>query len=146
MSSVLIELKLAAANAKHVQQATEWKEKMISQRTQLAALEGELAAHQTVHRETTAGLRELIQDLEQKNEEQAGEIAKTNQEVSALREKWASLHKTAQVHAHAIASLEAAAAQTDEVVEHVVDAFGLMHKSMVESAEKKVIAISSAGN
>jgi len=46
MNSVLIELKLAATNARHAQQASEWKERMLSQRAQLAGIEDRLSAHQ----------------------------------------------------------------------------------------------------
>ena len=145
MSFVLIELKLAIGNARQVQQATEWKEKLSSQRAQIAALEGRQAASHTAHLEKASELRQLIQYLEQKNDEQAEEMAKAHEELAALREKLAALQKTAQVHTHSIESLEAAAAQTDEVVEHVVEAFGVMHKSLVEGAEKKVIAISNNG-
>jgi hypothetical protein len=39
-----------------------------------------------------------------------------------------------------------AASQTDEVVEHVVEAFGTMHKSMVERGEAKVLLVARNGS
>jgi serine/threonine protein kinase len=146
MSSILVELKLVVNNARHAQQATEWKEKMSTQRAQLAGLEGRLSAHQTAQQETASQLRELIARLEQTNQQQAAEIAKTSQLLATLQDSVAGLQRTTQAQAQAIESIEAASAQTDEVVEHVVDAVGLMHKAMVERVETKVVAASSNGN
>lgn len=57
--------------------------------------------------------------------------------VAGIEEAIAGLQRGSQAHAKAIESLQVAASQTDEVVEHVVEAFGLMHKSMAERGDSK---------
>ena len=146
MSSVLIELKLATTSARHAQQAAEWKEKMSSQRAHIAGLDERLTAHQELHQQTAAELREQIRNLEANQEQQSAELAKANQAIAALEDSVASLQRTTQAHAQAIEAIEAASAQTDEVVEHVVDAVGMMHRAMVERTEPRAVAVSNNGN
>jgi serine/threonine protein kinase len=142
MSSVLIELKLAIAHDRHAQQVSEWKLKMTSQRAQIAAIEERLAVYETLHQQTALDLRNSIQDLEGKAERQAADLADAHGAVSAVGENVTALQKTAQAFSRAIDSLQSAATQTDEVVEHVVDALGLMHKSILESAAEPIAVVS----
>jgi hypothetical protein len=142
MNSVLAELKLAAAAARQVQQASDWKEKAAGLRAQIIGVEGKVAAHETAQETMITELRGAIRRLEEKAAEHAAQFAKCQEEIIAMRGSVAGMQKGAQVHARAIESLEAAIAQTDEVVEHVADAFGLsqMPKPMVERVEAVTLA------
>jgi serine/threonine protein kinase len=146
MSSVLIELKLANAAARQAHSASEWKERIASLRSQIAGQEGRLTAHQAARESVDSEFRESIERLERKIDSQGTEIAGIRETLAAVQESIAGLWKGAQIHARAIEALEAAASQTDEVVEHVVEAFGMMHKSMVERGEAKVLLVSRNGN
>jgi exonuclease VII small subunit len=73
-------------------------------------------------------------------------IQRLQETMAAMQEAIAALQKGAQVHTKAIEGLQVAASQTDEVVEHVVEAFGTMHKSMVERGEAKVLLVARNGN
>jgi septation ring formation regulator EzrA len=77
---------------------------------------------------------------------QRTEIAGIHRTLASIEQSIAALQKGAQAHSKAIEGLEAAASQTDEVVEHVVEAFGTMHKSVVERGEAKVLLVSRNGN
>jgi len=146
MSSVLIELKLANATARQAHSASEWKERVASLRAQIGAQDGRLAAHQAAQESVDAELRRFIEQLERTIETQGTGIAGVHETLAAIQESIAALQKGAQIHAQAIEAMEAAASQTDEVVEHVVEAFGMMHRSAVERGEAKVLLVSRIGN
>ena len=146
MNSVLIELKLANATARQAHSASEWKERVASLRSQIAGQDGRLTAYQSVQESADAELRQSIARLEEKAESQGTEIAGIRQTLAAIQESIAGLQKGAQLHAKAIESIEAATSQTDEVVEHVVEAFGMVHRSMVERGEAKILLVSRNGN
>jgi len=131
MSTVLIELKLAMASARQAQSATEWRDKVLSLRSQVAEHGERLAAQQSSHENTAAELRESILRVETT--------------LAAIHESIAGLQKSSQVHGRAIEGLQVAALQTDEVVEHVVEAFGTMHKSMLERGDAKVLLVAGNG-
>ena len=120
MGAVVIELKLARAAARQARQAAEWKQKAAA--TQAAQ---------------EAALDELRETLRRMEEERAADSAGVRQELSGLQ-------KVSEVHARAIESLENAIAQTDEVMEHVVDAFGMAQRPLVEREESA--ATSRNGN
>ena len=145
MGSVLIELKLANAIARQAHSASEWKERVTSLRSQIAAQDGRLTAHQEAQQSVDAVLRQSVQGLEVKIDSQGTEIARIHGTQAAAHEAIAALQKGAQIHAKAIESIEVAALQTDEVVEHVVDAFGAMHKSVGERGEAEVLLVSQKG-
>ena len=126
--------------------ALEWKERVASLRSQIAGQDGRLTAYQSVQESADAELRQSIARLEEKVESQGTEIAGIRQTLAAIQESIAGLQKGAQLHAKAIESIEAATSQTDEVVEHVVEAFGMVHRSMVERGEAKVLLVSRNGN
>jgi serine/threonine protein kinase len=132
MNSIVTELKLANASARQAQSASEWKEKVLSLRSQVAGHDDRLAAQQMAHESLVAELRQTIQRLEDT--------------LAAVQESVAGLQKGAQLHSKAIEGLQVAASQTDEVVEHVVEAFGMMHKSMVERGDAKVLLVARNGS
>jgi eukaryotic-like serine/threonine-protein kinase len=132
VSSILIELKLANASARQAHSASEWKDKVLSLRSQVAGHDERLAAQQMTHESFVAELRQSIRRLEETQ--------------AAIQESIAGLQKGAQVHTKAIEGLQVAASQTDEVVEHVVEAFGMMHKSMEERGEAKVLLVARNGS
>jgi len=146
MHSVLIELKLANATARQAHTAAEWKERVAHLRSQIAGQDGRLTAHQAAQESADAELRQSIQELEETIEGQGKQIAGIHETQAAIQESIAALRKGERIHATAIEAIEAAASQTDEVVEHVVEAFGLMHKSMVERGEAKVLLVSRTGS
>lgn len=131
VNSILIELKLANASARQASSASEWREKVTSLRSQIAGHDERFAAQQTEQESVVAELRQSIQRLQET--------------MAAMQEAIAALQKGAQVHTKAIEGLQVAASQTDEVVEHVVEAFGTMHKSMVERGEAKVLLVARNG-
>jgi methyl-accepting chemotaxis protein len=90
-------------------------------------------------------LRQSFGRLEEKIESQGTEIARIHETLAAIQESIAGLQKGARIQAEAIEAIEAAASQTDEVVEHVVEAFGVMHRSVVERGEAKVLLVSRNG-
>jgi serine/threonine protein kinase len=132
MSSILIELKLANALARQAHSATEWKEKVVSLRSQVAEHNERLVAQQASQESAVAELRQSIHGIQEA--------------MAAIQESITRLQKGAQLHGKAIEGLQVAASQTDEVVEHVVEAFGMMHKSMVERGEAQVLLVSGAGS
>jgi archaellum component FlaC len=146
MSSVLIELKLANATARQAHSASEWRERVVHLRSQIAGQDGRLTAQQAAQESADAELRQSIQRLEETIESQGKEIAGIHDTLRAVQDAIADLRKDGQSHAKAIEALEAAASQTDEVVEHVVEAFGTMHRSMVERGEAKVLLVSRTGS
>jgi serine/threonine protein kinase len=132
MNSILIELKLANASARQAHSTAEWRDKVLTLRSQVAGHDEQLAAQQMAHESVAAELRQSVQRLQDT--------------VAAMQESIAGLQKGAQVHTKAIEGLHVAASQTDEVVEHVVEAFGMMHKSMVERGDAKVLLVARNGD
>jgi serine/threonine protein kinase len=125
MNPILIELKLANASTRQAQSAAEWRDKVLSLRSHVAAHDERLAEQQSSQESAVADLRQSIQRIEET--------------LAAIHESIAALQKGSQVHTKAIEGLHVAASQTDEVVEHVVEAFGTMHKTMVERGEAKIL-------
>jgi hypothetical protein len=146
IGSVLIELKLANACVRQAHSASEWKERVTSLRSQIAGQDGRLTAHQAAQESVDAELRQSILRIEDAMASQRTEIAGIHRTLASIEQSIAALQKGAQAHSKAIEGLEAAASQTDEVVEHVVEAFGTMHKSVVERGEAKVLLVSRNGN
>ena len=140
MNSILIELKLANAISRQVQQASEWKERIDGMRTQIAGVDGKVTAHRVAQEAVIAELRQTIRQLEEQNAEYSAQFARVQEALAPIRETVAGLQKGSQIQTRTIESLEAAIAQTDEVVEHIVDAFGLTQKPMVERAEAAKIS------
>ena len=139
MNSILIELKLAGASARQASSQSEWREKVVSLRSQVAVHDERLAGQQTAHESLVAELRQTIARLEEKVDNQGTEIARIHEVISAVLQSIAGLQQGAQSQGKSIEGLQVAASQTDEVVEHIVEAFGMMHKSMVERGEAKVL-------
>ncbi|HEX3745974.1 MAG TPA: protein kinase [Bryobacteraceae bacterium] len=132
MNPVLIELKLAHAAARQAQSATEWREKVVSLRSHVTDHDQRLAAQQEFQDSLAAEFRQAIQKVENTQ--------------AAIHESISGLQKGTQLQGKAIEGLQVAASQTDEVVEHVVEAFGMMHKSIVEHGDAKVLLGSRNGN
>jgi hypothetical protein len=127
----VIELKLAIASARQAQSATEWRDKVLSLRLKGAMHDEQLAAQQSAQETMAAELRDSTQRIETT--------------LAAIHESLAGLQKSSQIHTKAIEGLQVAASQTDEVVEHVVEAFGIMHKSMLEREDAKVLLAARNG-
>jgi hypothetical protein len=123
MNSILIELKLATASLVQAHSAAAWKEELMSLRSHIAAQDERLAASQLLQEFAVDELRSGIQQI--------------GATVAGIEEAIAGLQRGSQAYAKAIECLQVAASQTDEVVEHVVEAFGLMHKSMTERGDPK---------
>jgi serine/threonine protein kinase len=140
MNSVLIELKLAHATARQSQQAADWKEKIGSLHGQIAGLESKAAASRQSHDAAISELRAALRRIDEKDAEHAAQFAQVQEVLGGIRHAVAGLQQGAQIHSRAIESLEAAIAQTDEVVEHIVDAFGLTQKPMVARVEALTIS------
>jgi serine/threonine protein kinase len=132
MSTIVIELKLASASARQAHSASEWKEKVLSLRSHVAEHDHRLAAQQTSLESMAGELRQSIRGIEES--------------LAAIQESIAGLQKSSQIHTKTIEGLQVAASQSDEVVEHVVEAFGMMHKSMVERGDTKVLLVSRNGS
>jgi len=132
MNPILIELKLVNAAAGQAHSATEWRDKVLSLRAHVAAHDERLAEQQASQESAVADLRKSIQQIEET--------------LAAIHESIAALQKGSQAHGKAIEGLQMAASQTDEVVEHVVEAFGTMHKTMVERGEAKILLVSRNGS
>jgi len=132
MNPVVIELKLANAAARQAESASEWREKVVSLRARVAAHSDRLEAQHEFQDALAAELRQAVQRIEETQ--------------AAIQESIAGLQKSAQLNAKAIEGLQVAAAQTDEVVEHVVEAFGAMHKAMVEHGDAKVLLAARNGS
>jgi septal ring factor EnvC (AmiA/AmiB activator) len=120
MNHVVIELKLANASARQANSALEWREKVLSLTSHVAEQDARIAAHQ------------------QFQDSLAADIQRIEEIQAAIQESIAGLQRGSQHNDKAIEELQVAASQTDEVVEHVVEAFGMMHKSMVEHGNSRV--------
>jgi len=130
MTSVVIELKLAAALVRQSGSMAEWRENVASLRERVAAHTDRLQAQHEFQDALAAELRQAVQRIEEAQ--------------AAIQESIAGLQKSSQLQSSAIEGIQVAATQTDEVVEHVVEAFGVMHKAMVEHGNAKVLL--AAGN
>jgi serine/threonine protein kinase len=128
MHSVLVELKLAHATARQVHSLADWKGKVSALQSHLATQDERLATHQATH------------------ESLASEIGRIQEAQAAIQDSLSTLRKSDDVQKKAIESLEVAASQADEVVEHVVEAFGMMHQAMGERGEAKVFLVARNGN
>jgi serine/threonine protein kinase len=146
MNSIVIELKLANATTRRANSASEWKERVNSLWSQVDGQDERLTAYRAAQESVETELRQSLQRLEEKIGSQGTEIAKIHESAAAIQGSIAGLQNGAQVHTRAIEGLEAAASQTDEVVEHIVEAFGVMHKSMVERGEAKVLLVARDGS
>ena len=131
MHPVLIELKLANASTRQSHLASDWKEKVASLRSQIEDQDRRVAAQQALQESMADELRKSIQRMEDS--------------LAAIQESVDGLQTNSQLHTKAIEGLQVAASQTDEVVEHVVEAFGMMHKSMVERGDTKVLLVPTNG-
>ena len=140
MSSILIELKLAFTTTRSTHQVSEWRERVSSLQSQVAELERRLATQQAAHDTAAMEARQLIHDVGSKADLNGSEIAKVAETVSAIQETVAATQKMAYSQNLVIESMQTGLSQTDEVLEHMVDALGLIHKSMVERAETNVLA------
>jgi len=128
---ILIELKLANTSARQSHLASDWRDKAVSLRTQVEDQDRRLAAQQALQESIADELRQSIQRIEES--------------LAAIQESIAGWQKGSQLHTKAIEGLQVAASQTDEVVEHVVEAFGMMHRSMVERGDTKVLLVPTNG-
>jgi serine/threonine protein kinase len=131
MHPVLIELKLANTSARQSHMASDWREKVVSLRSQVEDQDQRLAAQQALQESMADELRQSIRRIEDS--------------LAEIQESIAGLQKSSQLHTQAVEGLQVAASQTDEVVEHVVEAFGMMHRSMVERGDTKVLLVSANG-
>jgi len=131
MHPILIELKLANTSVRQSHLASDWKDKVGSLRSQVEEQDRRLAAQQALQESMADELRQSVRRMEDS--------------LAAIQESMAGLQKSSQLHTKAIESLQVAASQTDEVVEHVVEAFGMMHKSMVERGDTKVLLVAANG-
>ena len=109
-----------------------WREKVVSLRSQVEDQDQRLAAQQALQESMADELRQSIRRIEDS--------------LAEIQESIAGLQKSSQLHTQAVEGLQVAASQTDEVVEHVVEAFGTMHKSMVERSEAKVLLVARNGS
>jgi exonuclease VII small subunit len=132
MSFIVIELKLASASARQAESAAEWRDKVVTLRSQVGHHNERLAEHQAAQESAVLEFRQAISQIEETQ--------------AAIQESISSLQKGERLQGKAIEGLQVAASQTDEVVEHVVEAFGMMHKSMVERGDAKVLLVSRNGS
>jgi methyl-accepting chemotaxis protein len=146
VGALLIELKLAGAEARHARQAPQWKGMVASLGSQLGALGERVAAQQTAHETAAAQIRQTVSALEATAGEYRAHAASATESVEAVRSSVSSLEDLVQSHGRAIRAIEAAVTQTDEVMEHVVEAFDQMHRSMVEHEEAKAFSVSGNGS
>ena len=131
MSPILIELKLANAAARQAESTRDWREKVVSLRSHVAAHDEQLAAQQSSQETIVAELRDAIRRIEAA--------------LAAIQESIGGLQLASQVHSRSLESLQVATSQTDEVVEHVVEAFGMMHQSMMERGDVKTFLVAGNG-
>jgi serine/threonine protein kinase len=131
MHPILIELKLANASTRQSHLVSDWKEKVVSLRAQVEEQDRRLAEQHALRESTADELRQSIRRIEDS--------------LAAIQASIDGLQKGSQLHTKAIEGLQVAASQTDEVVEHVVEAFGMMHKSMVERGDTKVLLVPTNG-
>jgi exonuclease VII small subunit len=131
MHPILIELKLANTSSRQSHLAADWRDKVVSLRSQVEDQDRRVAAQQALQESIADELRQSIQRIEES--------------LAAIQESIAGWQKGSQLHTKAIEGLQVAASQTDEVVEHVVEAFGMMHRSMVERGDTKVLLVPANG-
>jgi serine/threonine protein kinase len=131
MHPILIDLKLANTSVRQSHLTSDWREKVVSLRSQVEDQDRRHAAQQALQASMADELRQSIQRMEES--------------LAAIHESIAGLQKSAQLHTKAIEGLQVAASQTDEVVEHVVEAFGMMHRSMEERGDTKVLLVATNG-
>jgi len=140
--SLVIELKLALAAVRQARSAAEWKERLATIRAEVATQDERIIAQKTAQQRVEGELRESIQALDQKLNGHDADFATIHETLTAMQESLAFLRKNAEAQSKTLEGLESAASQTDEVVEHIVEAFGLMHHTMVERGEAKVLLAS----
>lgn len=132
MHPILIELKLANTSTRQSHLVSDWRDKVVTLRTQVDEHDQRLAAQRALQESLADELRQSIQRIEDS--------------VAAMQESIDEMQKSVQLHTKAIEGLQVAASQTDEVVEHVVEAFGMMHRAMVERGDSKVLLVATNGS
>ena len=149
VSAVVIELKLLAASERHARAAAEWKRWIASVQNEVGEVGGRLAAHETANDAALSEIKTAIGQVALKNQEHLAAAASTSQTLSDLDHTVAAANQTlgsltlsvrdlssrTEDHARTIESIQSAVTQTDEVIDHVVDAFDSMHRLVIERAE-----------
>jgi len=139
INPILIELKLTSSTARQAQSAAESKENIASLRAQVGAHDERFTAHAAAQEALDTERRRTLLELQESLRAQGMDIDAIHATLSAIHESIAGLRKGEEIHTKAIEGLEVAASQTDEVVEHVVEAFGKLHEAMGERGEAKVL-------
>ena len=132
MNFILIELKLASASARQAQSGSEWRDKVVALRAQVAVHSEQITTQRMAQETAAMELRQAIDRIEETQ--------------TAIQESIAALQRGEGIQGKAIEALQVAASQTDEVIEHVVEAFGMMHRSMVESGDAKTLLVARSGS
>ena len=149
VSAVVIELKLLAASERHAKAAADWKRWLGSVQSEVGEVAGRLAAHQTSNDAALTAIKSALGDVVLKTEEHSAAIASAsrtlqnldqtaaaaNQTLGSLTSSVADLNSRTENHGRTLESLQSAVAQTDEVLDHVVDAFDSMHRLVIERTD-----------
>lgn len=163
VSVVVVELKLLAASTRHAKAAADWKHWVSSVEQDLGHVGGQLAAHQSAHEAALREVHRSIGDVATKTEEHAvsvaaaaqtlgtlgqtvtaatqklgeldGSVSTAHDKLTTLGDSMRDLTGKTDLHARTLESLQSAVTQTDEVIDHVVDAFDSMHRLVLDQAE-----------
>jgi hypothetical protein len=122
-SALVIELKLASVALRHSGQASDLNGQLSALRSEIGGLEEKLAEQQTSQHKAAVEMRRRIDDAQERAEHQTSKAAAAAVALTAIQQQLAVLEKTVQSHSSAIECVENALVQTDEVIEHVVEAF-----------------------
>jgi serine/threonine protein kinase len=124
--ALVIELKLAAAKLRQAKQACELQEQLTAIRSGIGGLGEKLSSQHVAHNEIAGELRKRLEETRLEVEHHGAKAAATTLTLTEVQQKLAGLEKTVSAQSDTIGCVESAIAQTDEVIEHVVDAINAM--------------------
>ena len=134
LHTVLMELKLLIVSVRQAEQEAHGKRDRLelTLRAEIGELERRFAAHLSTQEAVTAELQRDVADLQKKSEQNEAREAETGQALAVVQSSMAEMERKLTAHTNSIESLESAVTQTGEVVEHVVEAFDSLQKSILE--------------
>ena len=134
LHTILMELKLLIVSVRQADQEAHGKRDRLelTLRAEIGELERRFAAQLSAQETVTSELQRSVADLQRKSEQNEARGAETGEALAVVQGSMAEMERKLSAHTNSIESLESAVTQTGEVVEHVVEAFDSLQKSMLE--------------
>lgn len=130
--ALAVELKLLASELRRSRAAIDLHKRLFAIEAQLAALTAGQTAHKTEHDGATSAFRQSLEDLAARTKDHAAERAAASAAIDSIQDTLRDIELKVEAQRCAITSIESSLAQTDEVIEHMVDTFDLVNRPALE--------------